>query len=90
MLKNVYNNNDEIDLIEIFQTIWIGKWKIAAAIFISLVSVYFYDINQKKKFTATTEVRAINTFEENKYINFNNYLSTFKPMGDKFIPYNQR
>ena len=89
MVKNVYNNIEEIDLIDTLQTIWIGKWKIAAAIFISFTSVYFYDTNQIKKFTATTEIRAINTFEENKYLNFNNYLSTLEEIIDQSIQDNK-
>jgi LPS O-antigen subunit length determinant protein (WzzB/FepE family) len=35
--------DDEIDLLSLFQTIWEGKWKIASIMAISLLSVFGFN-----------------------------------------------
>ncbi|MDA7579556.1 hypothetical protein N8725_02900 [Alphaproteobacteria bacterium] len=74
------SNNDtafdnEIDLLEWFQTIWNGKWKIASIMAISLLSVFgFNTLVPNKTFTSQTEIKPITTFELDKFRLFNSSL----------------
>jgi len=74
MKKNSQIDNEEINLIELMYTVWMGKWKIAAAVVISLVAVISYKSIQPKtnNFTAITEIIPISALEINKYSTFNN------------------
>ena len=68
MKKNSQIDNEEINLIELMYTVWMGKWKIAAAVVISLVAVISYKSIQPKKnnFTAITEIKPMSTLEYTK------------------------
>ena len=72
--KTKINNDYEINLIDIIQTIWKGRWKIVAATVILLISVFSFNevSNKSKTFTFTTEFMPINSLEENKFIGINN------------------
>lgn len=60
--------DDEIDLVELFQTVWDGKWKIISFVVVSVVSVFGYQISQPApSFTATTEIRPISTIQAERY-----------------------
>ena len=60
--------NDEIDLMELFQTVWDGKWKIVGIAFLSLLSVVGFQFTQPPpSFVATTEIKPINTVEAERY-----------------------
>lgn len=60
--------DDEIDLVELFQTVWDGKWKIISFVVVCVVSVFGYQINQPTpSFTATTEIRPISTIQAERY-----------------------
>jgi chain length determinant protein (polysaccharide antigen chain regulator) len=64
--------DDEIDLLSLFQTIWEGKWKIASIIAISLLSVFGFNIvKPNTTFIAQTEIKPITSFEFDKYRLFN-------------------
>ena len=78
MIKKTQIDNDEINLFELIQVLWDGKWKLALAIVISVVSAigYLEVIHNKNIFTAITKIQPVGTLEENKYTILNNSLST--------------
>ena len=61
---------DEIDLLEWFQTIWDGKWKIASIMVVSLLAAFGFNI-VNTTFIAQTEIKPITSFEFDKYRLFN-------------------
>ena len=64
--------DDEIDLLSLFQTIWEGKWKIVSIMAISLLSVFGFNIiKPNTTFNAQTEIKPITSFEFDKYRLFN-------------------
>ena len=70
-------NHYEIDLLEIFQTLWNGKWIILAPTLISLLAMFGYLSSQKVSFKATTEIRPIPSSIEEIYMPSND-LGFFK------------
>ena len=74
MVKNSEIDRNEINLIELMQTIWKGKWKIAAAVVISFIVAISYQSSQTKNFTAITEIKPENSSAINKYIVLNNTI----------------
>ena len=76
MLKNPQKDNDEINLNELMQIVWEGKWKIAVAVIISLIAVISYQSTQTKNFTAITEVKPISALKLNKLYMFNNLIES--------------
>ena len=63
--------DDEIDLLDLIEKVWDGKWKIALFIILGIFIAFGYNIIKAKNFIATTEIRPITTFEEDKYRLFN-------------------
>ena len=59
MMKNSQTNNYEIDLTELIQIVWEGKWKIAAAVVISFIVMISYQSNQIKNFTVKTDIKSL-------------------------------
>ena len=76
-------DTDEIDLLEFFQTIWDGKFKIAAVIVIAVLGVagFFYG-QPAPSFTAKTEVKPITSDIANRY-QISNSLGFFEVYSDK-------
>ena len=76
MTKNSQIDNEEINLIELMYTVWMGKWKIAAAVVISFVAVIIYKsiLPGINSFTAITEIRPISALDINKFSAFNNNI----------------
>jgi len=65
-------SNDEIDLIELFQTVWDGRWKIVGIAFLSLLGVVGFQFTQPApSFVATTEIKPINSVEAERYTAIN-------------------
>ena len=70
-------SNDEIDLIELFQTVWDGRWKIVRIAFLSLLGVVGFQFIQLQftqpppSFVATTEIKPINSVEAERYTGIN-------------------
>jgi len=87
MNKKIRAVNDEIDLFELIQIIWKGKWKIVAAIVISIIStfsyMYYYTSNNPKIFTATTEIRPITVLKEMDYF-YINHIKFYTPNDTEF------
>lgn len=72
------NNNNEIDLIEIFITIWKHKLKVFLCLVLALIIMFLFLISQpstKTYYTATTEIKPISTFKEFEYEGYNSYLN---------------
>ena len=75
--------SDEIDLLEFFQTIWDGKFKIAAVIVIAVLGVVgFFYTQPAPSFIAKTEVKPITSDMANGY-KISNSLGFFKVYSDK-------
>ena len=76
-LKKKNQHNNEIDLIDVFLTVWKYKWKISLFIIFPMVGMFLYIISQpssKLTYVATTEIKPISIFEEFEYENYNSYL----------------
>tara|TARA_Y100000389_G_scaffold137510_1_gene135090 strand:+ start:71 stop:1282 length:1212 start_codon:yes stop_codon:yes gene_type:complete len=74
MAKKSKINNDEINLIELIYTLWVGKWKIAVAVMISLVAVTSYQSIKKNNFIAITEIKPIGTSKLNNFFMINSLI----------------
>ena len=85
----IYDN--EIDLFNILETIWDGKWKILFITFGSLLTVFGFFIGKPNtSFTAKTEIKPITSFEADKYRLFNASLKIIEKQeniaqGDKVL-----
>ena len=67
MSKNIQTNSDEINIIDLVQIIWTGKWKIVLITVIIAISIFYYQAKDTKKFTATTDIEPITTYEASKF-----------------------
>ena len=60
--------DDELDLVELAQTVWDGRWKIVAVVALSVLSVFGYQtIQSQPNFEALTEVKPITSVEAERY-----------------------
>lgn len=60
--------DDEIDLVELAQTVWDGRWKIVALVALSVLSVLGYQtIQPQPNFEASTEIKPITSVEAERY-----------------------
>ena len=76
-------DTDEIDLLEFFQTIWDGKFKIATVIVMTVLGVAGFTYTQPApSFTAKTEVKPITSDVANRY-QVSNSLGFFEVYSDK-------
>ena len=69
--------DDEIDLVDLFKTIWDGKWQIIGAVVVAAVAAVGVLRSLPNEFTATTEIRPVTTAEADRYIE-SNTLGFFK------------
>jgi LPS O-antigen subunit length determinant protein (WzzB/FepE family) len=75
--------SDEIDLMEFFQTIWDGKFKIAGVIVMAVLGVAgFFYTQPSPSFTAKTEVKPITSELANRY-QISNSIGFFEVYSDK-------
>ena len=76
-------HSDEIDLLEFFQTIWDGKFKIAGVIVMAVLGVVgFFYTQPPPSFTAKTEVKPITSDIANRY-QISNSIGFFEVYSDK-------
>ena len=72
-------NYDEIDLIQLIETLWIGKWKIAWIAVIPVLLVVGFQFTQPQaSFIARTEIKKISSAEAQRYSESNNAVGFFK------------
>ena len=64
--------SDEVDLVELIQTVWNGKLVILAFVFVSLAAAFGFTITRPAPdFLATSQIKPILTEDEEKYRKFN-------------------
>ena len=64
--------SDEVDLVELIQTVWNGKLVILAFVFVSLAAAFGFTITRPAPdFIATSQIKPILTEDEEKYRKFN-------------------
>ena len=64
--------SDEVDLVELIQTVWNGKLVILAFVFVSLAAAFGFTITRPAPdFIATSQIKPIFTEDEEKYRKFN-------------------
>ena len=69
--------NDEIDLSESINQIWINKWKVIFITFVTVIISLFFKLNSKipeTVFLAKTEILPISTFDDYEYSAFNTFV----------------
>ena len=73
-------SNEEIDLLDMFITIWRRKLSIIIFVLICLVAMFIYKSLNKIPITtiATTEIRPISVYEEAEYKIYNLYMETIR------------
>lgn len=60
--------DDEIDLVELFTTVWQGKWQIISFVFVFVLGVIGFNFTQPApSFTATTEIKPISSIDADLY-----------------------
>ena len=64
-------NDNEIDLFDLFITIWDGKWKIIAFVIISILGVIVFQFTQTKPYKIITNIKPITSAEAEKYLEIN-------------------
>jgi len=71
-------SDDELDLVEFFEKLWNGKWKIVGVVIFSVLSVFGYQTNQPQpNFEASTKIKPITSVEAERYSQ-SNALGFFK------------
>ena len=66
------NMNDEIDLAELIQTLWEGKWNILISVILAVLAMLGFQFTQPApNFIATTEIRPISASQHNQYLQSN-------------------
>jgi len=83
MQKKSYTS--EIDLIDVFQIILKGKFKILIFIIVSLIIAFVsqdHKSSQKVVVTATTKIKSISTIHEAEYDLYNSILKKIKPLSN--------
>tara|TARA_Y100000389_G_scaffold167531_1_gene172753 strand:- start:148 stop:1323 length:1176 start_codon:yes stop_codon:yes gene_type:complete len=81
------NNVDiiEIDITGFLRIIWNGKFKIFAAVAISVICLFIYLSDKTEKFTAKTEIMPISDYDLNEYIVFNELIHNIEIYGSSGI-----
>ena len=61
-------DDDSIDLVELFLTLWDGRWKIISTVFLFIAGAFgYFFIQPPAPFTAITEIKPISSLEAEKY-----------------------
>ena len=83
--------SDEIDLLQLIETIWDGKWRIIAITAACVLGVLgFQVISPAPSFVATTEIKPISSKEADAYASLNS-LEFYNIMPENLLTlYNER
>ena len=77
-------NYDEIDILNLIESVWNGKWIIASTIVISCLSLYGYNfLKPNTTFTASTEIKPITSVVFDEYGKFNASLKVISKEKDE-------
>jgi LPS O-antigen subunit length determinant protein (WzzB/FepE family) len=77
--------SDEVDLVELIQTVWNGKLVILAFVFVSLAAAFGFTITRPAPdFLAMSQIKPILTEEEEKYRKFNE-VGIYKVNADELL-----
>ena len=77
--------SDEVDLVELIQTVWNGKLVILAFVFVSLAAAVGFTITRPAPdFIATSQIKPIFTEDEEKYRKFNE-VGVYKLNADRLL-----
>ena len=77
--------SDEVDLVELIQTVWNGKLVILAFVFVSLAAAFGFTIaGPAPDFIATSQIKPIFTEDEEKYRKFNE-VGVYKVNADRLL-----
>ena len=89
-------NENDLDIVKLILLIWSYKSKfllIAILFFLLSVLHQFYfnkDNNSSEKIKlATTEIKAITTFEELKYVSYNSYINRYQRPNNFFYEFDK-
>ena len=63
--------NDEVDIIQVFITIWQYKLQVILITLTTILSVGLYSFFTKQSYEVTTQIKPISIFEENFYLPYN-------------------
>lgn len=88
MTNKSINNEDEVDLIDVISIIWKKKWTIILLTSILLIVTFIYGFllkDKNYKTVATTEIRGITLYENQKYEVYNNIINSIKPDYNQII-----
>ena len=90
-------NENDLDIVKLILLIWSYKSKfllITILFFLLSVLHQFYfnkDNNSSEKIKlATTEIKAITTFEELKYVSYNSYINRYQRKNNFFYKFNKK
>lgn len=85
------NNNDEIDLLELFAIIWRGKWRIAIPSLLIALLTFAYVSLAPTNYSVTLQVTPLGPQEINDYAPLNNIQATTKPIyeGGNIVGYEE-
>ena len=70
------SQDDEIDLFQLFQTLWDGKWKIISTTFIAVVIVYLWCVLTPNYFEVSTPIKSGKQSVFLKYASLNQLLKS--------------
>ena len=77
MKKNIAD--DELDLFELFLTLWKAKWKIIFTAALAIIITFFLHDQEKPEkliYSTITKFHPISTFDEFEYESYNSYLKS--------------
>ena len=84
MTKTRSPYDDEIDILDLFLTLWNGKWIILATTLISFSAMFGYLSFQKIVFEATSEIKPISVFDFETYKALNDLLTIYSSDNEKY------
>ena len=76
--------DDEIDLFQLFETIWDGKWMVVAITAVATLLGGLFAFTRPSEFVSTTDIRPITTAQMSEY-SANNSSDSFRLNVPSFV-----